>query len=444
MQIKHRSRLIATGGVLVVGLMLTGCGKPTKGAGPPPGGTPEVAVVVVQPERVPLVTELPGRISAYRVAEVRPQVNGIVQKRLFNEGSDVKTGQVLYQIDPAPFQAACDNAAANLAAMRNAADRARAALEASLANVTRQQATLDLARTNRRRFEELLKEGAVAASQRDQAVAEADVAQATLRATEAQVNSDREAVAAAQAVIQQAEAALETCRINLGYTTITAPISGRIGKSNVTEGALATGYQGSAFTTIQQLDPIYVDATQSSANLLQLKRDIASGRIKGDGPDQARVKLLLEDGTPYPLDGGLKFSDVTVDPSTGSYILRMVFPNPRHTLLPGMYVRAIVQEGVVDQAILVPQQSVSRDPKGNPVVLIVDGSEKVAQRKITVDRAIGDKWLVSEGLKPGDRLIVEGSQRVRPGASVKVVPFEAGQKAAPDAVKPVQPAAKTK
>ena len=424
MQIEYRRRLIATGGVLVVGLLLTGCGEPTKGAGPPADNTPEVAVVVVQPERVPLVTELPGRISAYRVAEVRPQVSGIVQKRLFNEGSDVRAGEVLYQIDPAPFQAACDNAAANLAAMRKAADRARAALEASLANVTRQQATLDLARTNRRRFEELLKEGAVAASQRDQAVTEADVAEATLRAAEAQVKSDGEAVAAAEAAIQQAEAALETSRINLGYTRITAPITGRIGKSNVTVGALVTAHQPTPLATIQQLDPIYVDATQSSANLLRLKRNIEAGRIKGGNPDQGRVKLLLEDGTPYPLAGTLKFSDVTVDPSTGSFILRMIFPNPKHILLPGMYVRALVQEGVVDRAILAPQQGVSRDPKGIPIAMVVDSSGKVEQRTLKIDRAIGDKWLVSEGLKPGDRLIVEGLQKVKPGVSVKIVPFE--------------------
>ena len=211
-----------------------------------------------------------------------------------------------------------------------------------IAGVTQQQATLELARTNRWRFEELFKGRAVSASQRDQAVTEAEVAEAALRAAEAQVQSDREAVAAAEAAIQQAEAALETARINLGYTRITAPISGRIGKSNVTVGALATAYQGSAFATIQQIDPIYVDATQSSANLLQLKRNIAAGRIKGTGPDQARVKLLLEDGTPYPLEGTLKFSEVTVDPSTGSFILRMVFPNPKHILLPGMYVRAVV------------------------------------------------------------------------------------------------------
>jgi membrane fusion protein (multidrug efflux system) len=389
-----------------------------------------------------LTTELPGRTSAYFVAEIRPQVNGIIQMRLFDEGSDVKAGSILYQIDPAPFQAAYNNAAANLTATRKAADRARAAVEASVAGVTRQRATLDLARTNRWRFEELYKSRAVSASQRDQAVSEAEVAEAALRAAEAQVKSDEEAVAAAEAAIHQAEAALETARINLGYTRITAPISGRIGKSNVTVGALATAYQGSVFTTIQQIDPIYVDATQSSANLLQLKRNMAAGRIKGDGPGQARVRLLLEDGTPYPLDGTLKFSEVTVDPSTGSFILRMVFPNPKHLLLPGMFVRAIVQEGEVDRAILVPQQGVSRDPKGNPVALIVDGSGKVEQRKITVDRAIGDKWLVSEGLKPGDRLIVEGIQKVRPGASVRVVFFDAGRKNTPDVEKTVKPPAK--
>jgi membrane fusion protein (multidrug efflux system) len=246
----------------------------------------------------------------------------------------------------------------------------------------------------------------------------------------------------AEADIDYSKAAVESARINLAYTRITAPISGRIGKSNVTVGALATAYQGSPFATIQQLDPIYVDATQSSANLLQLKRNIAAGRIKGSGPDQARVELLLEDGTPYLQEGTLKFSEVTVDPSTGSFVLRMVFPNPKHILLPGMYVRAVVQEGVVDRAILVPQQGVSRDPKGNPVALIVDGSGKVEQRMITVARAMGDRWLVSEGLNPGDRLIVEGSQKIRPGAAVKAVPFDAGRKDASGTEKTVQPAAK--
>jgi membrane fusion protein (multidrug efflux system) len=440
MQINDRAKRILTMGTLVLGLIASGCGS--QQAAPPPV-IPEVTTVTVQPERVLLTTELPGRTYAYYVAEIRPQVNGIIQKRLFEEGSDVKNGQVLYQIDPAPFQAAYDNAAANLAVTRKAADRARAALEATRAGVSQKQATLELARTNRWRFEELFKGKAVSASQRDQAATEAEVAEAGLRVAEAQVQNDREAVAAAEAAIQQAEAALETARINLAYTRITAPISGRIGRSNVTAGALATAYQGSAFATIQQIDPIYVDATQSSANLLQLKRNIASGRIRGDGPGQARVKLVLEDGTPYPIEGVLKFSDVTVDSSTGSFILRMVFPNPKHVLLPGMYVRAILQEGEVGRAILAPQQGVSRDAKGNPVALIVDGEGKVRQRMITVDRAIGDKWLIAEGLQPGERLIVEGMQKVRPGDAVKVLPFNAGGKDNPEAAKKTQPEAKT-
>jgi membrane fusion protein (multidrug efflux system) len=310
--------------------------------------------------------------------------------------------------------------------------------------VARQQATLELARANRWRFEELFKGRVVSASQRDQAVTDAEVAEAALRSAEAQVKSDREGVAAADAAIQQAEAALKTAQINLGYTRMTAPISGRIGKSNVTIGALVTALQGNPLAVVQQLDPIYVDATQSSATLLRLKRNIASGLLKGNGPNQTRVKLLLEDGTPYPLEGTLKFSEVTVDPSTGSFILRMVFPNPKHILLPGMYVRAIIQEGEVDHAILVPQQGVSRDPKGNPVTLIVDGSGKVQQRVLTLDRAIGDRWLVASGLEPGEQVILEGAQKVRPGASVKVVRFQerVGSDMAPQ--KTAQPSQKSK
>ena len=441
MQINDRVKRITTMGVLVLGLITSGCGS--KQAAPPPA-TPEVAIVTVQPERVVLTTELPGRTSAYFVAEIRPQVNGIIQKRLFDEGSDVKAGQALYLIDPAPFQAAYDNAAANLAVVQKAPDRARAALEATIAGVARQRATLDLARTNRWRFEELFKSGAVSASQRDQAATESEVAEASLRAAEAQVKSDQEAVAAAESAIQQAEAALKTVQINLGYTRLTAPISGRVGRSNVTVGALVTAHQPIALATIQQIDPIYVDATQSSASLLQLKRNIAAGRINGIGSDRARVKLLLEDATPYPLDGTLKFSEVTVDPSTGSFILRMVFPNPKHILLPGMYVRAVVQEGEIDRAILVPQQGVSRDPKGNPVALIVDGSGKVQQQMITVDRTIGDKWLVASGLKPGDQVIVEGVQKVRPGSAVKVVPFDGSRKDGVESGKKAQPAPKAK
>jgi membrane fusion protein (multidrug efflux system) len=436
--VNERSNLLVMSIVLACGVWLGGCNSSTS-APPPP--VPEVATVTVQTERVVLTTDLPGRTSAYAMAEIRPQVGGIIQERLFEEGAEIKAGQVLYQIDPAPLQAAYDNAAANVVVARKATERARAAVAASRAGVVRQRAVLENARTNRKRFEELVAEGAVSASQRDQAATEADVAEATLLSAEAQVESDREAVAAAEAAIKQAEAALETTRINLGYARVTAPIPGRIGKSSVTVGALVKASQDTPLATIQQLHPIYVDVTESSANLLRLRQRLASGRLKGNGSQQARVKLLLEDGTPYPLEGTLKFSDVTVDPSTGSFILRTLFPNPQHLLLPGMYVRAIVQEGLVDQAILVPQQAVSRDPKGNPIALVVDGSEKVAERKIVVDRAIGDKWLVSEGLKPGDRLIVEGIQKARPGASVKVVPFEAGQQASPDAAKTVQPAA---
>ena len=431
-------KLIAIIGFLVVGSTTSGCNQ---GPAPrPPQGPAEVAVVTVAPQRVVLITELPGRTSAFLVAEIRPQVSGIIQKRLFEEGSDVEAEQVLYQIDPAPFQAMVDNAAATLAAARKNADRARAALKASIARVTQQQATLELARINRTRFEEAFKTKAVSGSARDQAVTEATVAEATLRAVEAQVESDRAAIAAAEATIKQAEAALKTARINLGYTRVTAPISGRIGKSGVTDGALVTAYQPIALATIQQLDPIYVDAPQSTTEQLRLKHNIAAGRIKGGDPGQARVKLLLGDGAPYPLEGTLKFSDVTVDPSTGSCILRMVFPNPKHTLLPGMYVRAVAEEGVAEQAILIPQQGVSRDPKGNPVALIVDAEGKVVQRMLTVDRAIGNKWLVSSGLAPGDRVIVEGIQKVRPGASVKVVAFDAGREDGSETMKTAEPA----
>ncbi len=437
--LKERGNLLVVSGVLACSVWLGGCNSSTS-APPPP--IPEVATVTVQTEPVVLHTDLPGRTSAYAMAEIRPQVGGIIQKRLFEEGAEITAGQVLYQIDPAPLQAAYDNAAANLAAARRSTERARAALAVSRAGVVRQRAVLENARTNRKRFEDLVAEGAVSASQRDQAVTEADVAEATLVSTEAQVESDREAVAAAEATVKQAEAAVETARINLGYARVTAPIAGRIGKSSITVGALVKESQDTSLATIQQLDPIYVDVTQSSANLLRLRQSFESGRLKGNGRKQARVKLLLEDGTPYSLEGTLKFSDVTVDPSTGSFILRTVFPNPRHLLLPGMYVRAIIQEGLVEQAILVPQQSVSRDPKGNPIALVVDDSEKVAQRIIAVDRAIGDKWLVSEGLKPGDRLIVEGIQKARPGASVKAVPFNAGGKESAEAVKTEQPATK--
>jgi len=421
MRVNERVKLIFVSMFLSCIPMLGGCERQ---APPPPPPVPEVATVTIQSQRIVLTNELPGRTSPYRVAEIRPQVSGIIQKRLFEEGRDVKAGDVLYQIDPAHFQAAYDNAAANLAVLRKAPDRARAALQASIAVVARQRATLGLARTNVQRFEELFKDRAVSASQRDQAVTDVEVAEAALRAAEAQAESDREAVAAAEAAIQQGEAALETARINLGYTRVTAPISGRIGRSSVTDGALVAAYQPLALATIQQIDPIYVDVPQSTTEMLRLKQRSAKGRIKTGGEDQRKVKLLLEDGTAYPVEGTLQFRDVTVDPTTGSVILRMVFPNPKAILLPGMYVRVVVQEGIAEQAILAPQQGVTRDFKGNPIALIVDIAGKVQQRMLTLDRAIGDKWLVTSGLAPGDRLIVEGLQKVRPGDAVKVVPFE--------------------
>lgn len=399
MQINDRAKRILTMGVLILGLITSGCGS--QQAAPPPA-IPEVATVAINPERIVLTTELPGRTSAYLIAEIRPQVNGIVQERLFNEGSDVKAGSVLYQIDPAPYQAAYKNAVAALA---------------------RSEANLPPIRLKAERFKQLVALKAISQQDFDNAAA---------------------ALKQAEADIEYSKAMVESARINLGHTRIIAPVTGRIGKSNVTVGALATAYQGPAFATIQRIDPIYVDATQSSAILLQLKRNMTAGRIKGNGPNQTRVKLLLEDGTPYPLEGTVEFSDVTVDPSTGSFILRMVFPNPKQILLPGMYVRAIVQEGEVEHAILIPQQGVSRDPKGNPVALIVDAEGKVQKRMLTLDRTIGDKWLVSSGLEPGDRLIVEGAQRVRPGTSVKVVPFDAGRKDTSGDVKTGQPASKAK
>ena len=387
-------------GILIGILALTGCEKSK--AGQPQGGTPEVAVVVMKEEPVAITTELPGRTTAQLMAEVRPQVNGVIQKRLFTEGDDVKAGAVLYQIDPAPYQASYDNAKAALA---------------------RAEANLPAVRSKAERYKELVAIKAVSGQDYDDASA---------------------AVKQVEAEVAVNKAAVETARINLGYTRITAPISGRIGKSHVTVGALATAHQVVPLTTIQQLDPIYVDATQSSANLLAFRRNLEAGKIKGADSGHARVKLLLEDGTPYPAEGTLKFSDVTVEPSTGSFILRMVFPNPKHTLLPGMYVRPVVQEGIVGRAILAPQQGVSRDPKGNPMAMIVDGEGKVQVRMLTVDRAMGDKWLVSSGLAAGDRVIVEGLQKVRPGAPVKVASTDKGGKEGPSTPKADAPPSKAK
>jgi membrane fusion protein (multidrug efflux system) len=341
---------------------------------------PEVATVTVARQQVLLTTELPGRTSPYLIAEIRPQVNGLIQKRLFTEGSDVQAGQELYQIDPAPFQAALDNARAILPALRSRADRFKEALV-------------------------------------DKAVSQQDFDDA-------------------DAALKQAEAALETARINLNYTHIVSPISGRIGASTVTDGAIVTAYQPIALATIQQLDPIYVDVPQSTTELLRLQQRLADGRLTRDGTNANQVQLILGDGTRYPLEGTLQFRDISVDPTTASVILRAVFPNPNGVLLPGMFVRAVVKEGVNDQAILIPQQVVSRDPKGNPVALIVDAAGKVGQRKLSLDRAIGSQWLVSGGLAPGDQVIAEGMQKVRPGAAVKAVPLDEGRKQPGNAAPP--------
>ncbi|MEI7945066.1 MAG: efflux RND transporter periplasmic adaptor subunit [bacterium] len=411
---------------LCCGFLLSACDRqPKAGLIFPPA---EVATITVTQKPVLLTTELPGRTSPYLIAEVRPQVSGLIQKRLFTEGSDVKAGQKLYEIDPAPFQAAMSHAMATLEASKKATDQTRAALNAALAGVARQQATVTFARTNRKRFEDLLKEKAVSSSDCEQAVTSADVAEATLKATEAEVQSAQGAVAASEAAIQQATSAVEIARINLSYTTIVAPISGRIGKSAVTDGAIVTAYQPVPLATIQQMDPIYVDVPQSTAELLRLKRRLQEGQLLVNGTDLSQVRIFQEDGKAYPLEGTLQFRDVSVDPSTGSVILRMVFPNPDGALLPGMFVRAVIKEGVNEKAILVPQQTVSRDPKGNPIAFVVNAAQRVEPRMLSLDRASGNQWIVASGLISGDRVIVEGMQKARPGAEVKAVPFEEGAK----------------
>jgi membrane fusion protein (multidrug efflux system) len=381
---------------LVATLSLTGCSKPK--SAPPPSGPPEVGIVVVKPEKVFLTTELSGRTVPQMIAEVRPQVSGIIQKRLFTEGSDVRAGQVLYQIDPAAYAAAYASAKA-----------AQARVEASLVSL----------RLTEGRYLDLVKIKAV--SQQDY-----DNASAQLRQSEAELAA--------------AKAAVETARINLAYTKVTAPISGRIGRSSVTTGALVTANQTAALATIQQLDSMYVDVTQSTADLLKLKQNLANGVMKKSG--SAQVKLLLEDGSLYPLTGTLKFSEVTVDPSTGSVTLRAVFPNPKQALLPGMFVRAIVVEGVNENAILIPQRGVTRNPKGDAVVMTVGAEEKAEPRPIKVARTVGDSWLVIDGLKAGDRVILEGLQKARPGTPVKAVPFGSAPTAPPAGAPQAPPAKK--
>jgi membrane fusion protein, multidrug efflux system len=394
--LKRTVAMMALASFLLMGGCESGHGK--QGRATP---VPEVATVTIEPQKLELTTELPGRTSAYLVAEIRPQVNGIIQKRLFQEGADVKAGQLLYQIDPASFQVAHDSAKASLG---------------------KAEANLPSIRSRAERYKELIPDKAVSQQDYDDAAAAMDQARAE---------------------IEYWKAAVEAARINLGYTRVTAPISGRIGKSSVTDGALVTAYQPTSLATIQQLDPIYVDVTQSSAELLRLKRNLETGRLSADGKNGKKVRLLLEDGTPYPLPGTLQFRDITVDPATGSFTLRIVVPNPEHLLLPGMFVRAVVQEGIAAQAILVPQQGVSRTPKGEPIALVVDEAGTVQQRMLTLNRAIGDKWLVSSGLAVGDRVIVEGLLNVRPGATVKAVPLDS-RKAGAEASSTNRPGAESK
>ncbi|TRO42309.1 MexA family multidrug efflux RND transporter periplasmic adaptor subunit [Pseudomonas sp. ALS1279] len=349
--------------IAVAMLSLTGC---QESSAPQTQQTPQVGVVTLEAKPFALTSEVPGRTSAYRIAEVRPQVNGIIQKRLFTEGSEVKAGQQLYQIDPATYQAAFKSAQATQLSAKSLADR----------------------------YKLLVADKAVSQQAYDEA----------------------------RAAALQAEAALEQARIDLRYTKVMAPISGRIGRSAVTEGALVSNGQASAMATIQQLDPIYVDVTQSSKELLRLRRDLAEGRLQKASDSAAKVALKLEDGSRYAHEGTLEFSEVAVDESTGSVTLRAVFPNPDHLLLPGMFVHAELLSGVKENAILAPQQGVTRNQRGEPTAMVVNAENKVEQRVLKADRTAGNAWLVEDGLKDGDRLITEGLQFVQPGAEVKAVP----------------------
>ncbi|MEZ2294064.1 efflux RND transporter periplasmic adaptor subunit [Variovorax sp. RCC_210] len=390
------SRLTRTGLACALALGLLGGIAGCSGASSAPPQAPsdsavaQVGVVTLHAENQPITTELSGRTRARLSAEIRPQVGGIVQQRLFEEGALVKAGQVLYQLDPASYKAAYASAQASVA---------------------KAEATLNAAKTAARRNAELAKIDAVSQQANDDS-------QATLQQ--------------AQADLGVARAALDTARINLGFTRITAPIAGRIEASSVTPGALVTASQTTALTTVQQLDPIHVDVTQSTTELLRLRRELASGALKsadsGNGKDngtgngnEATVQLMLEDGTAYAHPGRLQFSSVTVNEGTGAVTLRILVPNPERTLLPGMYVRAVLEEGVAEQALLVPQQGVSRTASGDASALVVTADDKVEKRALKVSRAVGNRWQVTEGLKAGERVIVEGSLKVKAGDTVKPV-----------------------
>jgi membrane fusion protein (multidrug efflux system) len=396
-------RRIAPIAALVVSLAgLSGCGEKNAAAQAPAGGMPppEVSVVTVASERLALSTELPGRLEATRVAQVRARVPGIVTKRVFREGSEVKAGDVLFRIDPAPFQAAYNSSAAALA--RAEANQAQANLKVQ-------------------RYKPLVETNAISKQEYDDALT---------------------AQKQAAADVAAAKAARETARLNLGYATVNAPISGRVGRALVTEGALVGQGEATPLALVQQLDPIYVNITQSATDALQLQQAMASGKLKKAGKDGAKVTLVTEDGRPYPHAGKLLFSDLSVDQSTGAITLRAEVPNPDRFLLPGMYVRARVEQAVNEQAITVPQQAVQRDGNGASVLVVGDDG-KVAVRPVKADNAQGTSWIVSEGLKPGERVIVEGFQKVQPGAPVKPVAWKTQGAAAQDPARPDQtPAAK--
>jgi membrane fusion protein (multidrug efflux system) len=381
-------------GVIMLVAVIAAC----DGAKAPPAApsAPEVTVLTVQPQSVVIKTVLPGRTAPTVIAEVRPQVTGIVQSRTYSEGAEVKAGSTLYRLDPATYQTAYDSA--------------RAA-------VAKAEASVETARRNLARAKELFEIKFVSQQAYDDAAT-------TLRQSEADLAGAR--------------AAAEAARINLAYTNVVAPISGRIGKSTVTAGALVTANQPAPLATIQQMNPMYVDITQSSNEALRLRRAMASGELKRARDDAARVTLQLEDGTSYPHEGTLQFSDVTVDASTGAITLRALFPNPESILLPNMYVRAVLEEGVRDNAILVPQQAVTRDTKGQAIATVVGANNTVEVRTLKTARTVGTQWLIDGGLQPGDRVIVEGLQRANPGA--KVQPVEA---AAPPTAATSAPAAAT-
>lgn len=369
--------------LLGLGLALAACNQQGSGPpGPPQGqGQPQaqVSVVALQPQSVAITAELPGRVSAMLVAEVRPQVNGIIKSRLFREGSEVTEGSVLYEIDPAPYEAAFQSAVA-------AQQKAEAAVPSAQAKVDR--------------YRDLLKQNAVSKQDYDDAAS---------------------TLAQASAAVVAAKADVETARINLANTKVTAPISGRIDKSSLTPGALVTANQTTALTTIRQLDPIAVDVTQSSTNLLKFRSAVREGRLKISGPNVA-VKLQLDTGTVYDQTGRIEFAEANIDQTTGTFAVRAEFPNPDRLLLPGMFVRAVVQEGIAEQSFLVPQRAVTRNTKGEATAKFVGEDGKVEQRVLQTQRTVGSNWLVSGGIAAGDRVIVEGAQLVRPGQTVTANP----------------------